>query len=279
MSVNHGSAASPMSEMNSHTPSTGRSPAPLRLAVVGCGAVSKASLLPVLAGHDGVSIHALVDRNEQRARELADAYGIARVFTSADALTRDDVDGLVIATPPAHHAPAVMGAAARGLHAFVEKPMAMDAADARAMVDACARAGVVLSVGLYRRFLPSVQLLREILDRFADAEYLADAEDARLGSGSDLGRTPAQRRFDALKAIFLTAAAGAPGVIGSDPLVNIVLDQATAEELLSELAGESVERPPASEFTRRRCETIDGDPLSHEAALAADKRAIDMPNR
>ena len=80
-------------------------------------------------------------------------------------------------------------------------------------------------------------LLREILDRFADAEYLADA--------------------------------GAPGVIGSDPLVNIVLDQATAEELLSELAGESVERPPASEFTRRRCETIDGDPLSHEAALAA----------
>ena len=112
-------------------------------------------------------------------------------------------------------------------------------------------------------------LLREILDRFADAEYLADAEDARLGSGSDLGRTPAQRRFDALKAIFLTAAAGAPGVIGSDPLVNIVLDQATAEELLSELAGESVERPPASEFTRRRCETIDGDPLSHEAALAA----------
>ncbi|MGC4081747.1 MAG: NAD-dependent epimerase/dehydratase family protein [Vicinamibacterales bacterium] len=151
----------PRSSQNGADPSTH----PLRIALVGCGAVSKASLLPVLAGHDGFTITALVNRDERRARELADAYGIARVLTDADALTRDDVDGLILATPPAHHAPGTLAAAAKGLHVFVEKPLAMSAADARAMVEATDRAGVVLSVGLYRRFLPSVQLLRELIAR------------------------------------------------------------------------------------------------------------------
>ncbi len=131
--------------------------------LVGCGAVTRASLLPVLAGHDAVSIHALVDRDERRARELADAYGIATVLTDADALSPRDVDGLVLATPPAHHAPATLAALEKGLHVFVEKPMALRAVDARAMVDAASRARRVLSVGLYRRFLPSVQLLRTLV--------------------------------------------------------------------------------------------------------------------
>ncbi len=151
---------------------------PLRVALVGCGAVSKASLLPVLAGHERVSIYALVDRNERRARELADAYGIPRVLADADALTREQVDALVLATPPAHHAPATIAAAAKGLHVFVEKPLAIRAADARAMVEAGDRAGVVLSVGFYRRFLPSAQLLETIIERGDFGRPLAvDAEE------------------------------------------------------------------------------------------------------
>jgi predicted dehydrogenase/nucleoside-diphosphate-sugar epimerase len=148
------------------------------VALIGCGAVSRASLLPVLAGHDQVSVCALVDRDEARARELADAYGIARVLTNGEELTADEVDGLVLATPPAHHAPAAIAAAAKGLHIFVEKPMALSAADARAMTDAAERAGVVLSVGLYRRFLPSVQLLRTLIARGDFGRPLAvDAEE------------------------------------------------------------------------------------------------------
>ena len=151
---------------------------PLRIALIGCGAVSKASLLPVLAGHEGVSIYALVDRDEGRARELADAYGIAHVLTDVDSLTRDQIDAVVLATPPAHHAPGTVAAAGKGMHVFVEKPLAMNGADARAMVEATDRAGVVLSVGLYRRFLPSVQLLRELVARGDFGRPLAvDAEE------------------------------------------------------------------------------------------------------
>jgi hypothetical protein len=121
---------------------------------------------------------------------------------------------------------------------------------------------------------PDAVLLREILDRFTDAEFHADCHDARRRLGrdvtdADLERTPAQRRFDALRAIFLTAAAGSPGEIGIDPLVNIVLDQATAQEVLRRAGGEVVPPPPAREFVHRRCETSDGVPLPLDAVLAA----------
>jgi predicted dehydrogenase/nucleoside-diphosphate-sugar epimerase len=136
----------------------------LRVAIVGCGAVTRASLLPVLAGHDRIQVVALVDRDARRARELADAYSITRVESDAAAITRADADALVIATPPAHHAPATLDAISRGFHVFVEKPMAIRSADADEMVAAADRAGVVLSVGLYRRLLPVARLLRGLLE-------------------------------------------------------------------------------------------------------------------
>lgn len=138
------------------------SSSPLRIAVVGCGAVTQANLMPVLAGHHGVSIVALVDRSRERAAELARAYGVTRVETDMDAVF-DDVDGVVLATPPAHHAPATRTAASHGKHVFVEKPMAITSLDAEAMVDAARQANVVLAVGLYRRLLPSVRLLRALI--------------------------------------------------------------------------------------------------------------------
>ena len=136
----------------------------VRVAVVGCGAVTKASLLPVLAGHDRIEVVALVDRDLSRARELAAAYNISRVHDDVAAIGRDDADGIVLATPPAHHAPATLDLVGRGFHVFVEKPMAIRAADAEAMVRAADQAGVALAVGLYRRLLPVSRLMRGMLE-------------------------------------------------------------------------------------------------------------------
>jgi predicted dehydrogenase/nucleoside-diphosphate-sugar epimerase len=138
---------------------------PLRVAVVGCGAVTKASLLPVLSGHERIEVIALVDRDVARARELADAYGIARTESDVSAVSTADADAIVLATPPAHHAPATIDLSGKGFHVFVEKPMAVRSADALAMVDAANRAGVVLAVGLYRRLLPVSRLLRGVIEQ------------------------------------------------------------------------------------------------------------------
>ena len=137
---------------------------PLRVVVIGCGAITQQFHLPVLAGHEGVRLIALVDRDLSRARELAKAYGVATAVADVAELADGSFDAAVIATPPAHHAALHNRPGARGIHILVEKPMALSAAEAVAMVEAAEAVGIVLSVGLFRRLLPSTRLLRAILE-------------------------------------------------------------------------------------------------------------------
>src|SRR5206468_11048186 len=108
---------------------------------------------------------ALVDRGIGRARELAQAYGIARVESDVSAITRTSADGIILATPPAHHAPATIALTRLGFHVFVEKPMAIRSDDAAAMVESARAGNVGLAVGLYRRLLPVSRLLRGMLEQ------------------------------------------------------------------------------------------------------------------
>ncbi len=121
----------------------------------------------------------------------------------------------------------------------------------------------------------------EIFERFRTAEFLTDWDTAVATHGpnptaAQLARTDAQRRFDALAAIF-RAAAGAPlDVRVPEPTVNIVVDQQTFEDHLAQLmndpdAGEVRYSPAGTTpdpFTRR-CETANGTLLHPDDVLAA----------
>jgi predicted dehydrogenase/nucleoside-diphosphate-sugar epimerase len=137
---------------------------PLRVAVIGCGAISRDFHIPVLAGHDGVRLVAFVDRDVARISELARAYKVETVLSDARDLDPKKVDAALIATPPFHHAPCTIDLARRGIHVLVEKPMALTLADAQAMVAAAREAGVVLAVGLFRRLYPSMRMLRALIE-------------------------------------------------------------------------------------------------------------------
>lgn len=75
----------------------------------------------------------------------------------------DRADAVVIGTPNQLHAEQVRVAAAHGLHALVEKPMASTVADCDAMIEAADTAGVVLAVGHMQRYLPDVIRTRALL--------------------------------------------------------------------------------------------------------------------
>lgn len=137
---------------------------PLRLALIGCGAISQQLHLPILAGHEEIKLAALVDRDTARAQELAKGYGVETVLDDAGALHPDDIDAAVVATPPFHHAPCTIALLRRGIHVLVEKPMATNYADALAMVEAAEESGTVLSVGLFRRLMPSMRIFKALLD-------------------------------------------------------------------------------------------------------------------
>src|SRR5262249_13289928 len=105
-----------------------------------------------------------VDRDIDRARDFAKGYGVETVRGNADELPLDDIDAAIVATPPFHHAPCTLSLLRRGIHVLVEKPMATNYADAVAMVEAAEERGVTLSVGFFRRLMPSIRMFKALLD-------------------------------------------------------------------------------------------------------------------
>jgi predicted dehydrogenase len=100
-------------------------------------------------------------RAESRAAFAAE-YGIARQYATVEELLADGVaDALVIGTPNFLHAPQAIAALKAGLHVLVEKPMAMNAVEAQAMIDAAERGGGFLIIAQCFRFHPELIWLRE----------------------------------------------------------------------------------------------------------------------
>lgn len=137
---------------------------PIRVALIGCGAISQQLHLPIVSGHDEIKLAALVDRDIDRARDLAKGYGVETVLSEAADLHPENIDAAIVATPPFHHAPCTIALLRRGIHVLVEKPMATNYADAQAMVEAAEESGTVLSVGYFRRLMPSMRMFKALLD-------------------------------------------------------------------------------------------------------------------
>ncbi len=121
-------------------------PRSIRLGVAGLGR-GFMLMLPTLSRHPLVTLVAAADpRPEARAKFAAD-FG-AQTYNSVDALCADPtVEAVYIATPHQFHVENVRSAARHGKHVMVEKPMALNLADCRAMIDAAAEAHIHLLVG------------------------------------------------------------------------------------------------------------------------------------
>jgi len=110
--------------------------------------------LPALraAGFDVVG---LVGTDAERTKRRAEANGVPQTFTDLDdAIARTGAAVVVIATPPHTHGPLTKIAISRGCHVLCEKPFAKDVAEAREMLKAAERAGVVHMVGHQFRWQP-----------------------------------------------------------------------------------------------------------------------------
>jgi predicted dehydrogenase len=138
---------------------------PIRIAVLGGGYGAKVPL-PVLSGMEEFEPVAVWSRRPERAQELADQHGLALGTSDVDELlAHPGLEAVHVATPVATHAEIAIAAARRGLHVLVDKPVAMDLAEARAVRDAIAQAGVVAAVNYGRRFQATREgLLRRVAE-------------------------------------------------------------------------------------------------------------------
>ena len=107
---------------------------------------------------------AICGRNEEAVREAAEQLGWEGYETDYRALVaRDDIGLVDVSTPGDTHKEVVLAALAAGKHVLCEKPLANSLADAREMVDAARRAGVVAMVNFNYRRVPAVQLAQKLV--------------------------------------------------------------------------------------------------------------------
>ena len=96
----------------------------------------------------GFEVVGLVGTDAERTRRRAESSAVPQAFTDLDeAIRRTGAKVVNVATPPHTHGPLVMVAISRGCHVLCEKPFARDAAEARAMLHAAQRAGIVHLLG------------------------------------------------------------------------------------------------------------------------------------
>lgn len=136
----------------------------IRWGIIGCGNVTEVKSGPAFQKAGYSALVAVMRRDGAKARDYAQRHGVARWYDDAAALIADpEVDAVYVATPPFTHKPYALMAIAAGKPVYVEKPMAMDAAECAAIIDAARVAKVPVFVAYYRRMLPRFHKVRELL--------------------------------------------------------------------------------------------------------------------
>ncbi|MSQ11652.1 MAG: Gfo/Idh/MocA family oxidoreductase [Dehalococcoidia bacterium] len=134
----------------------------LKVGIVGCGQMGRKHAMNCRRV-EGVAVVAVADVREELARKLADEVN-ASPYTSADEMMAAvRLDALIVGTPPTVRKGPVEAAAAAGAAVFVEKPLALDLATAKAMSETVRHARVVNAVGFHLRYSPLTQRARALV--------------------------------------------------------------------------------------------------------------------
>jgi predicted dehydrogenase len=157
------------------TPTSGTAPArdtptastvrqPIRVGIIGCGAIAQIAHLPILARVRGARITALCDIDGAKVRTLSERFSVPDYFTDIDELLDADVmDAAVIATPNHLHEPHALSALRANLDVLVERPLAMTSHGVERLITAAARTGRKLVASNPFRFRADVQALARFL--------------------------------------------------------------------------------------------------------------------
>ena len=158
---------------------------PLRVGVVG---VRYAALVHIPAlQSEGFEVAAVCARREESAREAAERFGIPRALTDyRDLVAMDDVDVVVIASPPNQHHAMALAALQAGKHLLCEKPFTTTVPEAHELWQAAEASGRTAMLGHEFRFAPGRARVKELLDE----GYVGPLQVAtvRLLNGTRIGR-------------------------------------------------------------------------------------------
>ncbi|WP_214414197.1 Gfo/Idh/MocA family protein [Sphaerisporangium fuscum] len=144
------------------TPSPEAAPG-LNWGVIAPGGIA-ASFADALHTHTRQRVVAVGSRDAQRARAFADRFGISAAYGSyAELLADSRVDIVYVASPHSAHFTHAMQAIEAGRHVLVEKAFTRNAHEAEQLIEAAGKRGVFLMEAMWTRFLPHVDVVRQVL--------------------------------------------------------------------------------------------------------------------
>ncbi len=135
----------------------------MRFGLIGCGAIGELRGR-ALAAIEDQRLVAVSDLDTTRAAAVASPHGALVETDWRRLVERDDVDAVVVSTPPSLHAEMTIHSLESGKHVLCEKPLARNPDECRRMIEAAERNGRVLATGFNYRFYPSVAKARELFD-------------------------------------------------------------------------------------------------------------------
>ena len=144
----------------------------LRWGILGTGGIANSFAKDLKA--TGHQVTAVGSRTSQAAEQFAAQHGISRAHASYEALVNDDqVDVVYVSTPHPFHLSNALLALEAGKHVLVEKPLTINASEARELEAVATRKGLVALEAMWTRWLPHMVRIREILASGALGELRA----------------------------------------------------------------------------------------------------------
>ena len=147
-----------------------------RIGIIGCGGIANGKHMPSLKLVKDCEMVAFCDIIVERAEKACADYGAegAKVYSDYKELLKDQtIDVVHVCTPNRSHSEITVAALESGKHVMCEKPMAINSAEAKKMLDAAERTGKLLTIGYQSRFRPdSIYLKKEAEEgTFGDIYY------------------------------------------------------------------------------------------------------------
>ena len=134
----------------------------LNVTIVGAGAVADQLHLPALTKLPSIHINALVDKNKDRACEMADKFCLTNTITDYED-TYNNTDLALVAVPNHLHAKVTEDFLEHDVNVLCEKPMATSVSDCERMITACEKSKAKLMIGHNKRFMSNVSLAKKMI--------------------------------------------------------------------------------------------------------------------
>mgnify|MGYP001769318467 CR=1 FL=1 len=165
---------------------------PLNFGLIGCGRVAPRHAQSLEQVREARLV-AVADIRADRAQHFAEEYRAEAHLDYCELLARSDVEAVSICVPSGLHAQVTVDALAAGKHVLVEKPIALNLADADRMIAAAREKGLTLGVVLQNRYNSPMQQLRRLVDEVAKVRKCRNPasgpQEGRGGTSRLLSRT------------------------------------------------------------------------------------------